>query len=246
MPRSRSFEGSGSGLALVQEIVKLHGGRIRVESEAGRGTTFVVTLRTGHVHLPQELVQAEAPTSTATATGADDFIHEAAQWLSRPSILPVLQALDSGARPGKTTEFRGRVLLADDNADMREYIRTTLEGAFVVETVPDGDTALERALAEPPDLVLTDVMMPGLDGFALLDALRRDPRTADVPVILLSARAGEEATVEGLAAGAQDYLAKPFSARELRARVEGAVHTGRDRTDPRAALAELAGCRIRA
>jgi PAS domain S-box-containing protein len=112
------------------------------------------------------------------------------------------------------------ILLADDNADMREYVMRLLNRRYEVEAVADGRAALEAALARRPDLVLADVMMPELDGFGLLQELRADPRTSLIPVILLSARAGEESRVEGMQAGADDYLTKPFSARELTARVE--------------------------
>ncbi|QRK08422.1 response regulator [Archangium violaceum] len=105
----------------------------------------------------------------------------------------------------------GRVLLVDDNEGMRSYLRSLLEEAgYTVEAVADGTRALEAIRLRRPELVLSDVMMPGLDGFALISELKADPRTASTPVILLSARAGEEATVEGLAAGAYDYLVKPF------------------------------------
>ncbi|HYO66322.1 MAG TPA: ATP-binding protein, partial [Archangium sp.] len=130
-------------------------------------------------------------------------------------------------------------LLADDNADMREYVRRLLKGPYTVEAVENGTRALEAARARPPDLVLSDVMMPGLDGFGLVRELKEDPRTAAVPVILLSARAGEEATVEGLESGADDYLVKPFSARELVTRVEGTVKAARARQRAEALAEEL-------
>jgi signal transduction histidine kinase len=114
---------------------------------------------------------------------------------------------------------RPRILWSDDNADMRDYVRRLLEDRYEVTAVGDGAAALAAAQANPPDLVLSDVMMPGLNGFELMRALRADQRTRTVPMILLSARAGEDSAVEGLDAGADDYLAKPFSARELLARV---------------------------
>jgi signal transduction histidine kinase len=115
---------------------------------------------------------------------------------------------------------QARILLVEDNSDMREYVERLLAGAYQVQALADGESALAAALADPPDLVLTDVMIPRLDGFGLVKALRGNQRTGAVPVILLSARAGEEARVEGIAANADDYLVKPFSARELLARVE--------------------------
>ncbi|MDF2458521.1 MAG: putative Multi-sensor hybrid histidine kinase, partial [Nitrospira sp.] len=131
-----------------------------------------------------------------------------------------------------------RVLLADDNADMREYVSRLLRGRFEVQAVADGQAALESARANPPDLVLTDVMMPKLDGFGLLRALREHPATAAIPIIMLSARAGEESRVEGVQAGADDYLIKPFSARELLARVETHAKMARMRRDAQVALRE--------
>ncbi len=214
--RGRTHEGTGIGLALVQELVRLHGGEITVESAPGQGSVFRVRLPLGAGHLPAEQI-ADAPPPAPLAVEA--FLAEAARWQTAEP------APAEPAGPGA----RARILLADDNADMRGYIRRLLAGDYLVEDVADGAQALEAARARPPDLVVSDVMMPGLDGFALLGALRADPQTASVPVILLSARAGEEATVEGLDAGADDYLVKPFSARELRARVRANLELARMR-----------------
>ncbi|MGN6566069.1 MAG: ATP-binding protein [Thermomicrobiales bacterium] len=208
--QSRTHEGSGIGLALVRELVNLHGGAIAVTSTPGAGSTFTVTLPTGAAHLPpDQLAAGERPPA---ATNAAPYIEEALRWLPDPAELT-----PNGAAPD--APVGGRVLLADDNADMRQYVARLLGQRYTVETAPDGAAALAAALAQPPDLVLTDVMMPRLDGFQLLRALRADPRTSAIPVILLSARAGEEAQVEGLDTGADDYLVKPFAARELLARV---------------------------
>src|SRR6266478_9687232 len=140
-----------------------------------------------------------------------------------------MSALSSPKAPSSPAGPRPRILWADDNADMRHYVTRLLSGSYEVLAVPDGRAALEAALSAPPDLVLSDVMMPGLDGFGLLKALRADERTRQLPVILLSARAGEEASVEGLDAGADDYLVKPFSARELKARVRAHLELARQR-----------------
>ena len=128
------------------------------------------------------------------------------------------------------------MLLADDNADMREYVRRLLESEHEVVTLADGEAALQTARDRRPDLILTDVMMPKLDGFGLLRALRAEPDMSTIPIILLSARAGPDATVEGLDAGADDYLLKPFSARELLARVSGALSLSRLRRESAAQL----------
>ncbi|GAA3885945.1 SpoIIE family protein phosphatase [Saccharothrix violaceirubra] len=217
--RSRSNEGSGIGLALVRELVLLHGGGITAESTEDVGTVFTVRLPFGSAHLPAELVHAEAGPVGVSAT-ADPFLQEALRWLPEdvPGAPPVVaHRPDTGVR----------VLVADDNADMREYLERLLVPFYAVQAVPDGLAALEAVRAAPPDLVVSDVMMPRLDGLHLVAALRADPATAGVPVLLLSARAGQEASIEGLAAGADDYLVKPFAAAELLARVRANVELAR-------------------
>jgi PAS domain S-box-containing protein len=219
--KGRSYEGSGIGLALVQELIKLHGGSIRAHSALGQGTTFTVVLPAGKQHLPQDRLQS-ARTLTSTATGADAFVREAEVWLDGGLAAPVspeLLSLPPTAAPTK----QHHVLIADDNSDMRSYIQRLLERRFRVQAVADGEAALHAIRSAAPDLVLSDVMMPRLDGFQLLRELQSTPATKHIPVILLSARAGEEAKVEGIQAGATDYLVKPFSARELIARVEGGI-----------------------
>lgn len=208
--RGRTFEGSGIGLALVQELVRLHGGRIDVASGYGEGTEFTVHLPLGNAHLPAERHALAAP--EATAVRASAYVEEAHRWLPHRTAAPMPPATP---REGA----RSRILLADDNTDMREYVQRLLATRYDVEAVADGKAALDAARRQTPDLVLSDVMMPGLDGLGLLAALRADPALGGVPVVLLSARAGEDAQVEGLEAGADDYLIKPFSARELFARV---------------------------
>jgi PAS domain S-box-containing protein len=213
--KSRTHEGTGIGLALVDELVRLHGGTISAESEERVGTTFTVALPLGNQHLDvQNLAAHENQSSTALT--ADAFIAEALRWLpDAPTQAPT---------NGAASQAKGKVLLADDNSDMRSYVSRILrERGYDVTTVADGAAAIEAARASRPDLVLTDVMMPDVDGFRLLATLRSDQRTADLPVILLSARAGEEARIEGLAAGADDYIVKPFSASELLARVASAI-----------------------
>jgi signal transduction histidine kinase len=205
--RARSHEGSGIGLALVLELVHLHGGQISVTSVVGEGTTFTVTLPTGTSHLPSEQISAER-TPASTSVGSSPYVQEAHRWLLTPSLFHSSPA------------SLARILLVDDNADMRDYLKRLLSTRWQVETAANGASALAQIQQQPPDLVLTDVMMPELDGLQLLKALRTNPQTKSIPVILLSARAGEEAAVEGLEALADDYLVKPFSARELMARVK--------------------------
>lgn len=201
--RGRSFEGSGIGLALVNELVKLHGGTISAQSTEGSGTTLTVHLPFGKAHLPQEKVR-DARESQHRPSQAAAYVGEAMQWLpSSPDGVPA----DSGLgdlRPAVETHpaqahKSQSVLIADDNADLRAYLQRLLSSHYTVETAVNGIDALQKAFAAPPDLVLTDVMMPELDGFGLLDRLRADERTRTIPILLLSARAGEEARLEGLA-----------------------------------------------
>jgi PAS domain S-box-containing protein len=221
--QGRSHEGSGIGLALVHELVKLHGGTLRVESRLGFGSTFTVSIPAGSSHLPAERIRARRE-AASTAVRAGAFVDEALSWLPA-------QEQASGAAPMANAR---RVLLADDNADLREYARRLLADHYDVEAVPDGAAALAAARVRRPDLVVTDIMMPKLDGFGLIAALRADESLGDIPVIALSARAGEEARIEGLGRGADDYLTKPFSARELLVRCEALLRSARIRHEAEA------------
>ena len=220
--RSRAYEGTGIGLALVQELVKLHGGTISVTSEVGRGSTFVVTVSMGTAHLPAASIQSvHMLTSTATATAV--YVEEAQRWGA--DVIPIENAPQP--IPSATLNEQSHILIVDDNADMLAYLRRLIVPYYAVSTAVNGLEALAHIQAQRPDLVLTDVMMPELDGFGLLAAVRADPNTATLPVIMLSARAGEEASTEGLATGADDYLIKPFSARELLARISANLRLSR-------------------
>ena len=214
--RSRTHEGSGIGLALVHDLVRLHGGNVQAASRPGEGTTFTVSIPCGSAHLPPERIVPKRSTAW-TAKGAKPFVEEALRW-SAGSRLDAVGLSAAAPTPG-TAAAAVPILVVDDNADLRDYIVNLLGQHYAVETAVDGLAALEAARLRKPALVLSDVMMPRLDGFGLLRALRADPVLRDVPVILLSARAGEESTIEGLEAGADDYLVKPFAARELLARV---------------------------
>ncbi|MEU0839744.1 SpoIIE family protein phosphatase [Streptomyces sp. NPDC005962] len=260
--RSRSYEGSGIGLALVKDLVELHSGTIAVTSVPARGTEFTVEIPFGTAHL--EGAGSGAPSvrgGTGEAERAAAYAQEARHWLDTappepltaqspataapprqapaeapvearleaPSEIPPETPLEAPEAPGDAYApgppeepapvRRPRLLVADDNADVRSYLGDLLGREHDVLLAADGRAALDIALSRPVDLVLTDVMMPQLDGFGLVRALRADPRTTRLPIIMLTARAGEEATVRGLGAGADDYLAKPFSARQLLARV---------------------------
>jgi PAS domain S-box-containing protein len=235
----RTFEGTGIGLSLVQELVKRHGGEITVESELGKGSIFTVTIPKGKAHLPPAQITNERRAANSMAKiRAEVFLNELSNGTEVQS-----EQFDEQNSQSEIENPKSKILLADDNFDMREYVRRLLETAgYAVTAVADGQAALERLRTatdgDAPDLILSDVMMPRLDGFGLLEKIRESEETREIPVIMLSARAGEEAKVEGLAAGADDYLIKPFSARELIARVESNLKLARLRRESAARLGE--------
>lgn len=215
--RGRTLEGSGMGLPLVKELVALHKGTVQVISEVNRGTTFTVTLQKGSKHLPSVQVMSggkKEPHDTQKML----FIAEAVRWYMPEYI---------EARTPNNLKS-ANILVADDNADMREYLSRLLGKHWKVETVANGALALEKikirtqnSLYESPyDLIVLDLIMPGLNGFQLLQILKSDPITNEIPVIMLSGRAEEGSRLEGLKKGADDYLVKPFSSEELIVRVE--------------------------
>ncbi|MBE9013575.1 response regulator, partial [Pseudanabaenaceae cyanobacterium LEGE 13415] len=223
--QGRTFEGSGIGLSLVQELVKLHGGTIQVSSTERKGSCFCVSIPLGSDHLPNAQIQT---TQTGTSRSIEvAYVEEALRWLPEQNLgTQIENPLDSNIQTRNL-----KVLLVDDNVDMRNYVKRLLSTYWQVETATNGTIALQSIAQNPPDLVLSDVMMPELDGFGLLQAIRANPLTQSIPVILLSARAGEESTIDGLEAGADDYLIKPFSARELIARVETHLQLARLRQE---------------
>jgi signal transduction histidine kinase len=238
--KGRSFEGTGIGLALVQELAKLHKGSINVHSTVGEGSCFTVEIPRGKDHLPQDRI-AVARTTGSSSIRAESYVEEALRWLGPET--PNVEQDRKEIKPDPTAstispfaEYTGSVtpeliVLADDNADMRGYLRRLLSDRYRVHAVSNGADALNAVRQLNPDLILADVMMPKLDGFGLLKALRGDPANKLKPVILLSARAGEEPRVEGLEAGADDYLVKPFTARELLARVGAHLKMARVRNE---------------
>ena len=235
--RRRSHEGSGIGLALVHELVTMQGGTIEVQSKVNDGTEFRVHLPYGHEHLMHGNIARDAGSPLVVEGSASAYVQEALGWLpGLNSVQDQLQNEITGLVEDDTltgAESRSRVrpvvLLVDDNADMREYVRSLLATRFNVVSADNGRTALDEIRRRTPDLVLTDVMMPEMDGFTLLETLRKDPSTALIPIILLSARAGEESRIEGVEAGADDYLTKPFAARELIARIDAQLKMARMR-----------------
>ena len=236
--KGRSFEGTGIGLALVQELVKIHGGTVRVESTEGRGSCFTVSIPQVNPNVPME--RTGAPRTQATNTiRADSYAEEALRWLSSGSAahgkdqlaIPPYPTESSFSALASETRSNEMITIADDNADMRQYLYRLLSPRYRVLVFSNGADALAGAREYGADLIIADVMMPVLDGFGLLKAVRADPVLRLKPLILLSARAGEEARVEGMEAGADDYLVKPFTARELLARAGAHLKLARFRLE---------------
>lgn len=218
--KARTYEGTGIGLALVKELVTLHGGSIKVKSEPGVGTTFTVTIPKGKAHLPPKQI-FESTDRLPETTLSLSYFQEAASWLQDTrlrsgAVKALMEKRDTGNKPV--------ILQADDNADMRQYLTHVLSDDYHIVAVENGKKAidlLEQGLR--PDLVLADVMMPEMDGHTLVSTMKSNERFARIPVVLLSARSGEEAKIEGIESGADDYLVKPFSPRELRALVRARI-----------------------
>ncbi|MEU4829498.1 SpoIIE family protein phosphatase [Streptosporangium sp. NPDC023615] len=229
--RARSHEGAGIGLALVHELVGQHGGRIEASSVVGEGTTFTIRLPYGSAHLPPSQV-GEAAQPYEPGTGY------LSHWLPLPGESSGRLSADGIATPAGP---RGpeRILVADDNEDLRHYLVRLLSPYWSVTAVADGAAALRAAREEVPDMIVADVMMPGMDGLDLVRRLRADEVTRSVPIMLLSAKAGQEASLSGLIAGADEYLAKPFSARELLTRVRGVLSLSAVRSRHNRQLREL-------
>ncbi|MFD0751892.1 ATP-binding protein [Mucilaginibacter calamicampi] len=238
----RTHEGTGIGLSLVHELVHLHGGDIGVISTEGIGSTFTVSIPVGKAHLPQEHVLDIAKETDSTALkGA--FIQEAFSLLQDEAET---QNSDNAKSTGDITTHQDfsitkdtRILIVDDNADMRAYLIRLLEPYFSITVAVNGADALQKIYDEQPDLVLSDIMMPVMDGKAMLENLRKSANTIRIPVIFLSARAGEEARIDGLEAGADDYLVKPFSAAELLTKIRAQIKISKTRNHAEQQLRNL-------
>ena len=223
----RSQEGTGIGLAMVKELVRLHSGTISVKSKSGNGSTFTVKIPVGKDHLPPEKIYTGAEASISKNSKA--YVEEALKWIPASNEHTTNSEHDGLNTEAIHSNGKVKILLADDNADMRDYVKRLLDNQMQVITAVDGEDAFNKLIQHQPELVLSDIMMPRLDGFGLLERIRKHERYKNIPVIFLSAKAGEEATVEGLNAGADDYLVKPFSSKELVATINANIKISRSR-----------------
>ena len=216
---TRAHEGTGIGLALTKELVELHGGNITVESVVGKGTTFSIWLPLGKTHLqPEQIAREVSPTPTGLPSVKVIETDE-------PNSPPMPEAPEK--RAAQTAQPNYQILIVEDNPEMRHYMRENLDKIYRVMEAENGKLGLKAALRLSPDLIISDVMMPEMDGFEMCAKLKTDARTSHIPVILLTARASSESKIEGLETGADDYLTKPFNARELEVRVKNLIEQRR-------------------
>jgi len=210
-------KGTGIGLALVKELVRIHHGKIDVYSREGKGTEFVITLPMGEVHLePDEIV--DSPESlTSHKVPIEIPASDIGAGIDETETLTVQEDIEA-PEPGKDI-----ILVVEDSVDVREYIRGSLEPLYTVVEANDGEEGLKKAKESIPDLIISDIMMPGMDGYELCNCLKKDIKTSHIPIILLTAKASEESIVRGLETGADDYITKPFSTQILMARIKNLI-----------------------
>lgn len=223
----RTFEGTGIGLSLIKEFVLLHKGDIGVASVLGKGSTFTVRIPTGKDHLPpQQITMDDSDENTISAM----FVEEAGTLLVKENAVGMAAATDDDGLP--------LVVVVDDNADMREHLQSVLMPHFRIITASNGREALRMIREQPPALILSDIMMPVLDGIGLLQEVKANKATAHIPVILLTARVGEESKMVGWETGADDYLTKPFSSKELISRISSQIKTQQIRAEALTGIVE--------
>jgi len=223
---TKDQEGTGIGLALTKELVELHHGTIEVESEVGKGTTFRVYLPLGNVHLKPEEIDTSSRSPVAGSQVEDmdtsQDIGHLTPLIPQPPFPPLLEERGPGGEVHYATN-NPIILIVEDNSDLRLYIRGYLDQTYRVIEASDGKIGLEQAIENIPDLIISDVMMPEMDGFELSAKLKNDERTSHIPVILLTARASMESKIEGLETGADDFLTKPFDPQELLVRIRNLI-----------------------
>jgi DNA-binding response OmpR family regulator len=219
--QTREHEGTGIGLALTKELVELHKGTISVNSKIGEGTEYTIELPVGRSHLEDEQIVEETLVLIPP---------------EREKNLMKINATDSSSfdrlrmtdRGGETNDDKEIILVVEDNADVREYIKDSLGDNFQIEEASNGEQGVRKAKNIIPDLIISDIMMPKMDGNELTRTLKNDEKTSHIPIILLTAKSEQESKLEGLETGADDYLTKPFDTKELRIRIKNLINIRRE------------------
>ena len=210
----REQEGTGIGLALTKELVELHKGKIEVESEEGKGTTFIVKIPLCKDHLkPEEIIEVEVKVEEHPTIDETEMIPETNAIKEKTDFEALLET------------DKPLLLIVEDNSDVRKYIISHLENNYSIQEAVDGEDGLEQAFNHIPDLIISDVMMPRMDGFELCNKLKTDEKTSHIPIIMLTAKATNQDKIAGYETGADDYIMKPFDAAELKVRIKNLIET---------------------
>jgi len=215
---TRDHEGTGIGLALTNELIELHHGEIAVESEVGKGATFTFSIPLGRDHLNNDDIMDINGISKVESLLSNVEIYD-----DRNSDNRIEEKFTTSQTDSPDLDSKPLLLIVEDNSDLRAYIRSYLDDAYSVIEAREGEEGLKTAIETIPNLVISDVMMPKMDGFELCAKMKSDERTSHIPVILLTARASEESKIQGLETGADDYLYKPFNHHELIIRVSNLI-----------------------
>ena len=222
---TREQEGTGIGLSLTKELVELHKGKIEVESTEGKGTTFVIRIPLGKDHLkPEEICEPEKDEGKAYPTGGKvSFVPEPIMFPEEAGTGKLQIGLISETDRSADQAGKPLLLIVEDNADVRHYIRSNVNKEYRILEAIDGEDGWNKSIEHMPDVIVSDVMMPKMDGFRLCDKLKTDERTSHIPVILLTAKASSQDKIEGFGTGADDYLMKPFEPEEVKARIRNLI-----------------------
>ncbi|MBV6422133.1 MAG: Sensor histidine kinase RcsC [Ignavibacteriaceae bacterium] len=231
---TREYEGTGIGLALTKELVELHNGRISVESEKGSYTEFTLQFPLGKNNLKDEEIIEErmaesgvilSPDKVGTKNLPGEVLNKNQRINSSHQNVGQASSVSSRApqNDNEVNEDKTIILVVEDNYDMRQYIRESLNGNYLIEEAVNGEQGVRKAEKIIPDLIISDMMMPKMDGNELVRILKNDEKTSHIPIILLTAKAGQENKLEGLETGADDYLTKPFDIKELQVRIKNLI-----------------------